>query len=274
MNTLKTWLLLGALAALAVGIGRLFGPTGAIVGLAFALVSNGVAYFFGDKIALSSVGARPLEPGKLPWLDEAAARLCGRAGIPTVPLYVSDDPQPNAFAAGRGPGKAVVCLNMGLIEAMRPKEVEAVLAHEIGHIVNRDTLIMTVAAATVGVITYLAQMGMFFGGGRNEDGESANPIALLLMMIVAPFAGMLIQFAISRTREFAADRKSAELMDSAAPMINALRKLEHGAATVPSAYARPATAHRYAVAPISLRGLFSTHPDIAERVRRLAEFGR
>lgn len=276
MNTLKTWLLLGALAALAVGIGRLFGPTGALIGLAFGLVTNGVAYFFGDKIALTSVGARPLQPGELPWLHEAADRLSRRAGIPPVPIFLSDDPQPNAFAAGRGPGKAVVCINVGLLNAMTPTEVEAVLAHEIGHIVNRDTLIMTVAAATVGVITYIVQIGAMFGGPQDEEGRP-NPIAGLLLMIVAPLAGMMIQFAISRSREYAADRKSAELLDSAAPMINALRKLERGSEEIPSRYAQPATAHMYISSPLrggGLMGLFSTHPAIGDRVRKLADFGR
>lgn len=276
MNTLKTWLLLGALAALAVAIGRLFGPTGAVIGLGIALVSNGIAYFFGDKIALSSVGARPLVPGTLPWLDDAVERLCKRARIPTVPIYLSDDPQPNAFAAGRGPGKAVICVNVGLLDAMTPEEVEAVVAHEIGHVVNRDTLIMTVAAATVGALTYFAQMFYFMGGSR-DDQEGGNPLAGLLMVILAPIAGMMIQFAISRTREFGADQRSAELMDSAAPMINALRKLERGTELVQSRFARPATAHMYVSAPLKgreLLGLFSTHPPLDERVRRLAEFGR
>lgn len=277
MNTLKTWLLLGALAALAVGIGRLFGPTGAIFGLGFAVLSNGVAYFFGDRIALSSVGAQPLEPGRVPWLDAAMDRLCRRAGIPRVPLYISDDPQPNAFAAGRGPGKAVICVNAGLLNSMTQEEVEAVLAHEIGHVANRDTLIMTVAAATVGALTYFAQMFMFTGGGSSDDEGGMSPLGALLMMIVAPLAGMMIQFAISRTREYAADRKSAELLDTAAPMINALRKLERGTELVHSPYARPATAHMYIASPLrlgGLMGLFSTHPPIQDRVARLADFGR
>ncbi|RYG25559.1 protease HtpX [bacterium] len=276
MNTLKTWLLLGGLAALAVGIGRLFGPTGMLVGLAFALLSNGVAYFFGDKIALASVGAQPLEPGRIPWLDAAADRLSAKAGIPRVPIYLSDDPQPNAFAAGRGPGKSVVCINVGLLDAMRPDEVEAVLAHEIGHIVNRDTLIMTVAAATAGVITYLAHMAMWFGGPRDEEGNS-SPLGALLLAILAPIAAMLIQMAVSRTREYAADRKAAELLDTAAPMINALRKLERGTEEVPSRFAQPTTAHMYISSPLrggGIMGLFSTHPAIADRVRKLAEFGR
>jgi heat shock protein HtpX len=273
VNTVKTGLLLAALAVLAVVIGRLFGPTGMIVGLGFAILSNGVAYFFGDKIALSSVGARPLQPGELPWLDGAVDLLCRRAGIPVVPIYISEDPQPNAFAAGRGPGKAVICVNRGLLETMNQGEVEAVIAHEIGHVVNRDTLIMTVAAATAGMITYVAQMAFFFGGSSNDDREGGNPLAAILMLILAPFAAMLIQLAISRTREFGADRKSAELMDSAAPMINALRKLELGG-EVRSRFARQNTAHMYISAPFSAKGLFSTHPEISERVRRLAEFGK
>lgn len=272
MDTLKTGLLLAGLAVLAVGIGRLFGPSGMIVGLAFALLSNGVAYFFGAKIALSSVGARPLEPGELPWLDEAMDRLCQRAGIPRAPVYLSDDPQPNAFAAGRGPGNAVVCVNRGLLDSMNHAEVEAVLAHEIGHIVNRDTLTMTIAAAVAGMITFVAHMALWFGGGSSDDRDNANPFAILLMAILAPFAAMLIQLAISRTREYGADRKSAELMDSAAPMINALRKLEHSSETQ-SRFARPNTAHMYIAAPFKVSGLFSTHPSVGDRVRHLAEFG-
>jgi heat shock protein HtpX len=275
LNTLKTWLLLGALAAIAVVIGRLFGPTGALIGLAFALVSNGVAYFFGDKIALSSVRARPLAPGELPWLQEMADELSRRARIPAVPIYLSDDPQPNAFAAGRGPGKSVVCINAGLLRAMTQTEVEAVLAHEIGHIVNRDTLIMTVAAATAGVITYLAHMAMWFGGPRDENGNSSI-VGTLALAILAPIAAMMVQLAVSRTREYAADRKSAELLDTAAPMINALRKLEHDTETIRSRYAQPATAHMYVSAPLrgsGIMGLFSTHPAIADRVKKLAEYG-
>lgn len=269
-------MLLGALGALVVFVGRMFGPNGMLIGLALALLMNGAAYFFGDKMALAAAGAKPIAPGSEPWLQEGLEELSRKAGIPTPPLYISPDPQPNAFAAGRGPGHAVVCVNAGLIQAMSRDEVFAVLAHELGHIRNRDTLTMTVAAALGATITYLAQMGFYFGGMRDDD-RDGSPLGALLLFILGPIAATLIQLAVSRTREYAADRFSAELMDSAAPMINALRALERGGERIPSRTAQPTMAHLYVSAPLKgrdLMGLFSTHPPIEERVRRLAEYGR
>ena len=274
MNTLKTWLLLGALGVIAVGVGRLFGPSGALVGLVLALAMNGGAYFFGDRMALAAAQARPLAPGEADWLLSATDDLSRRAGIPAPRLYISPDPQPNAFAAGRGPGHAVVCVNEGLLRLMSKEEAMAVVAHELGHVKNRDTLIMTVAASMAAVIASMARFGMFFGGGDRRDGGSI--FGTLLALIVAPIAGLLVQMAVSRTREYAADRVSAELMGSAAPMINALRSLERDGQRIPSRFAGAATAHMYVSAPLSGRrvmGLFSTHPELGDRVRRLAEFG-
>ena len=275
MNTLKTFLLLGALGVLAVMVGRLFGTGGMAVGLVFALLMNGGAYFFGDRMALAAAGARPLQPGEADWLASALDDLSRRAGIPTPRLFLSPDPQPNAFAAGRGPGHAVVCVNEGLLRLMPKDQVMAVLAHELGHVKNRDTLVMTVAASMAAVVSFMARMGLWFGGG--DDRREGSGLAALVAFFVAPLAGLLVQLAVSRTREYGADRVSAELMGSAAPMIGALRSLERGTQEVPSRFAGAATAPMYVASPLSGRavmGLFSTHPAIGDRVRRLAEYGR
>lgn len=272
MNTLKTGILLVVVAAIAVGVGAaFFGAQGAIIGLALALAFQAISLFTGHKMALSFAHARPLEPNELPWLHDMAQTLAQRAGIPTPKLYLSPDPQPNAFAAGWKPEVAVVCVNEGLLQAMSQEEVMAVLAHEFGHIRNRDILTMTVTAAMVSFINMLAYLVYFIpiGGDNRRD----NPLVSLALLILAPITATLIQLAISRQREYAADKASAELMRDPQPMIEALRALEAGTERIPSATARPSTAHMYIASPFGvgggLSGLLRTHPSTAERIRAL-----
>jgi heat shock protein HtpX len=271
VNTLKTTVLLAAIAGLAIWLGSaLFGTQGAIIGLVVALLFQAVAFFNGHRMALSFARARELQPGELPWLQDAAEELSRRAGIPTPKMYISPDPQPNAFAAGRNPSVAVVNINEGLLRIMGRREVIAVLAHEIGHIKNRDTLTMTVVAAFATFISLLANLAWFIPMGNDEDGP--NPIASLAMLIVAPFAAMMIQMAISRTREYAADRTAAELTGDPLSMVHALESLERGTEAIPSATAQPATAHMYIASPLrggGIGALFSTHPPIEQRIRAL-----
>ncbi|HWA78994.1 MAG TPA: M48 family metalloprotease, partial [Acetobacteraceae bacterium] len=227
MNTLRTGVLLAAISALAVGIGAaFFGINGAVIGLLVAFAMQGFSLMAGHKLALSFAKAQPLGPDELPWLHDAADMLARRAGIPTPKLYISPDPQPNAFAAGRSPEVAVVCINEGLLRLMPQDEVISVLAHEFGHIKNRDILTMTVTAAMVSFINMLAYLAYFLPVG--SDNRRGNPLVQLAIIVLAPITATLIQLAISRQREFAADRASAELVGSAQPMIEALRDLDAG----------------------------------------------
>jgi heat shock protein HtpX len=273
MNTIKTGLLLAAIGGLAVGLGAyFFGMEGAIIGLLIAFAFQGFAFFKGHTMALRFARAQPIGPGELGWYQDAARQLSERAGIPTPKLYLSPDPQPNAFAAGRNPQVAVVCVNQGLLQNMSQREVIAVLAHEIAHVRNRDTLIMTVAAAMASFVTMLAYVAYLVPRG---EGSGRNPIVDLLMFFLAPVSATMIQLAISRTREFAADRMAAELMGDAEPMIDALRRLEQGAKAIPTRTAQPATAHMYIVQPLRggmLASLFSTHPKIEDRVNSLRKW--
>jgi heat shock protein HtpX len=207
----------------------------------------------------------------LPWLHDAAEQLARRAGIPTPKLYISPDPQPNAFAAGRNPEVAVVCINQGLLDRMPRDEVVSVIAHEFGHIKNRDILTMTIAAAMVSFINMLAYAAYFIPiGGDNRRG---NPLVQLAIILLAPITATLIQLAISRQREYAADRASAELVGSAGPMISALQTLEVATERIPSYTARPATAHMYIASPFGSGGglgsLFRTHPTTEQRIAAL-----
>lgn len=272
MNTLKTGVLLAAMAGFALWIGSyFFGQQGAVIGLVVALLLQAVAYFNGHKMALGFARAQKLQPGQLPWLERATAELSQRAGIPTPQLYISPDPQPNAFAAGRNPSVAVVCVNEGLLSLMNQREVVSVVAHEIGHIRNRDTLTMTVVAAFATFISFLANIAWLIPRGDNEE---RNPLVDLLMMFLAPVVATIIQLAVSRTREFAADRAAAELTGDPNSMIEALRRLESGTRQVPSYTAQPATAHMYIAAPFRGGGfmkLFMTHPPTEDRIRALSE---
>ncbi|MDQ3870447.1 MAG: zinc metalloprotease HtpX [Chloroflexota bacterium] len=282
-NQVKTWTLLAALGGLLVLIGYLVGGTSLMtVALVMAVALNVGVYWFSDSIALKANGARPLEPGELPFVERTVADLAMRAGIPMPRLYVIDRPEPNAFATGRSPGHAAVAVTTGIVEFMDERQLRGVLAHELSHIVNRDTLVGTVAATMGAAISWIAQMlqfQMWFGGG--DDNEGANPVALLATVILAPIAALIIQLAVSRGREFLADSSGARLTADPEGLASALERLDatnRGIRERLGVFGRrpqpvpAATAHLYTVSPLSAEGvgsLFSTHPPIAERVRRL-----
>lgn len=270
MNTLRTAILLTLVGALAVAVGAaFFGVQGAIFGLVIAVAFQTISLFTGHKMALAFAKAQPLPANALPWLHQDAEMLARRAGIPTPKLYISPDPQPNAFAAGWKPDMAVVCINRGLLDAMPPDQVRSVLAHEFGHIKNRDILTMTVTAAMVSFINMLAYLAYFIPMGG--EGRRGNPLVQIAILLLAPITATLIQLAISRQREFAADRASAELVGSPQPMIAALRTLEVATDRVPSPLARPATAHMYIASPFGshVSALFRTHPTVEQRIAAL-----
>lgn len=269
-NYLKTAILLTALGALFLFVGHLIGgQSGLLIALVLSLGLTGFSYWQSERLALSMARARALDRSAAPWLHSANEELSARAGIPAPPLYVSPDPQPNAFACGRGPGASSVCVTQGLLEAMSQREVIGVLAHELAHIKNRDVLTMSIVAAVSQAIMFLQYLAFFVPIGRDEDGP--NPLAVLLAVIVAPFAAILIQMAVSRTREYAADATGAQLMGDPLPLADALTTLGVATKALQSRVAQPATAHMYIAQPLSggLAGLFSTHPPIEERVRRL-----
>ncbi len=275
MNFFKTSVLLAGIVGLFIGVGYLVGGTGGmLIALVLGVAMNFGMYFAGKSLALGMSKAQPLPEGdvRFSWLAQANKQLCEKAGIPEVPLYLSPDPQPNAFACGRGPGNSAVCLNIGLIENMSQREVIGVLAHELGHIKNRDTLTMTIAAAVGSAITSLTYFAMFFGGDRENR---SNPLVALLVMLLAPIAATLIQMAVSRSREYGADAFAAKLIGNGDDLADALQTLERGTASVKSLTAQPTMAHMYIANPFSAGGLaqlFSTHPPIPERVARLRAF--
>jgi len=275
MNHLKTGLLLAGLTVLLVLIGRwLGGATGMLIAFGVALLLNAGSYWFSDRIVLSMYRAQPLTPEQSPEFYRMVQRLTERAGLPMPALYVIPDPTPNAFATGRDPHHAAVAVNEGLLRLLDSEEVEGVVAHELAHIKNRDTLISTIAATMAGAITMLAHMAQWaamFGGHRGDDEEGTNIFGLLALAIVAPIAAMILQLAISRSREYLADRTGAEICGRPLALAGALRKLE-SAARLPHAHHDPATAHMFIVNPLrgqALAGLFSTHPPTEERVARL-----
>jgi len=256
---------------MAVGVGGyFFGTQGAVIGIVVAFLFQAFAYFNGHKMAIAMSHSQPVAPGSIPWLEQANRDLSERAGIPAPTLYLSPDPQPNAFAAGRNPSVAVVSFNQGLLDLMPRDQVIAVLAHEIAHVKNRDSLTMTVAAAFGTFITFLANIAWLIPRGDNED---RNPLVDILMMIFAPLAATVIQLAISRTREYAADRMAADLVGSPEPMIGALQSLERGTNRIPTHTAQPTTAHMYIASPFGgakgLMKLFMTHPPIEDRINAL-----
>jgi len=281
MNQLKTAFLVVALTVLLVLVGDLWqGTGGMIVFFGIALVMNGVAYWFSDRIALASAQAREVSPAEAPMLFRLADKLALQYGVPRPRVYVSPDPSPNAFATGRNPSHAAICVNDGLLRILDEEELYGVLAHEFGHVRNRDILISSVVAVLAGTITLIAnvaQWGLMFGGygGRDDRQQGAgSAIVGLLMIIVAPIAALLIQLAISRSREYQADRTGAEVSGDPLALASALRKLERASQAIPSQTVQPAFAHLYIVNPLSggtFAGLFSTHPPIEERIRRLEE---
>lgn len=276
-NNFKTFILLAALTALVVGAaGAMGGRNGLVIGVGLALAMNFAGYWFSDKIALSFSGAQETSAAESPELFRVVGYLAQRAGLPMPRVYLTPDWTPNAFATGRDPAHAAVAVTQGILAALSHDELEGVLAHELAHVKNRDILISSVAAMLAGVLTQLAHMlqwAMIFGGNRDGE-EGPGMLEQLGMIVVAPIAASLIQMAVSRSREFEADRIGAEICGRPMALANALMKLETAAYQQPMAHANPATAHMYIVNPFSGAGgmmlrLFSTHPATEERVRRL-----
>lgn len=273
-NNFKTAILLAGLGALCMLIGQLLGgQTGLVIGLLIGLVMCGGSYWFSDKLAIKSAKAVEVTPAQMPQYHTIMNRLAQRAGMPVPRLYVSPNPQPNAFATGRNPDNAAVCVTEGLLHTLTWDEIEGVLAHELAHVRNRDILISSVAAAVGMGITFVASMARFaliFGGGGRSDGDS-NPFGALLMAILAPIAAAIIQASISRSREFEADASAARMLGTGEPLARALEKLEFGAQRIPSGV-NPSEASAYIVNPLagsSLKNMFSTHPSTADRIARL-----
>jgi len=275
-NTIKTFILMAALTALfMVGGQALGGQQGMMIALVIALGLNFFSYWNSDKLALAMNKAREVSEAEAPDLHRMVARLAGRANIPKPKVYVVDNPTPNAFATGRNPEHAAVAVTTGIMQALNREELEGVLGHELGHIKNRDILISSIAAVMAGAISYLATMAqwaMIFGGGRGNDEEGgSNPLVMLVMMIVAPLAATVIQMAISRSREYVADRTGAEICGHPKALASALQKLSNYNAQRPM-QVNPASAQMYIVNPLkgsSMASLFSTHPPMEERIRRL-----
>ncbi len=275
-NMLKTTLLLGLLTGLILWFGQFLGGSqGLTIAFVFAAIMNFGSYWFSDKIVLAMYGARPVGMNEAPELYRVVQNLATRAGMPMPKLYVIPTDAANAFATGRNPEHAAVAVTEGIMRLMSWDEIEGVLAHELSHVKNRDILISSIAATLAGVIMMLANMvrwaAIFGGFSRDERDEGGGVLGLLFMSIVAPLAAMLIQLAISRSREYQADASGAEILHSGESLARALEKLESASQRVPLD-ASPQTAHLFIVNPLSRRslaGLFSTHPPIEERIRRL-----
>ena len=275
-NVLKTGLLLAVLTVMLVLLGgAIGGQQGMMLAFILALAMNFASYWWSDKIVLAMYRAQPITEAQAPGLYNMVRRLATKAGVPMPRVYLIPTEQPNAFATGRNPEHAVVAVTEGIMRILDDDELEGVLAHELAHVVNRDILISTIAATLAGAITYLAHMAQWaaiFGGGRHSDDEdSPSPIAMMLMAIVAPLAALLVQMAVSRSREFQADATGARLAGRTWGLSKALEKLEMGSRAVPMD-ASPATAHLFIVNPLSgrtLMKLFSTHPPMEERIARL-----
>jgi len=272
-NTIKTALLLGLMSALLMALGQaLGGGQGLIIGFLFAVLMNFGSYWFSDKIVLRMYGAQEVGPGHR--LYSTVERLARRAGLPTPRCYVIPELSPNAFATGRNPQHAAVAATEGILRILTDEELEGVLAHELAHVKHRDILISSIAATLAAAIMVIARFTMFFGGSR-DDREGSNPIALLATIILAPLAAMLIQAAISRSREYDADAGGSAIAGGPAGLVSALRKIEAASRQVPLD-ANPATAHMFIVKPFSaqaLLGLFSTHPPTEKRINALLQQG-
>ncbi len=271
MNYFKTFLLMTGLTLLFMFIGNYFGGAqGMTYALIFAVGMNFISYWFSDKIVLAMYGAKPINRSQAPGIYKSLERLSNNAGIPVPKLYLVNNPMPNAFATGRNPENGVVAITTGIMDILDERELEAVLAHELSHIKNRDILIQTVAASIAGAITLLARFAFFFGGSRDNN---SNPIALIAMLILAPLAAILVQMAISRSREYGADNGAAKLTGRPQDLVSALEKLH---ASVKRSrvqpQAEPATAHMFIVNPFKgdfIATMFSTHPSLAQRKANL-----
>ncbi|MBI4698965.1 MAG: zinc metalloprotease HtpX [Nitrospirae bacterium] len=274
MNTLKTMTLMVGLTLLLVWAGgAMGGRSGMTMALMFALTMNLISYWFSDKIVLKMYKAKEVTENEAPELFSSVRRLAQKAEIPMPKVYIMDQDQPNAFATGRNPSHAAVAVTTGIMRILSREELEGVIGHELAHVKHRDILIGTIAATIAGAISYLAQMAqwaMIFGG-RSDDERDGNPLAALVMMIVGPIAAMLIQMAISRSREYTADEGGARIAGNPRYLAGALKKLDMASKSIPM-HAQPATAHMFIVNPLSGGGLlklFSTHPPIQERIARL-----
>jgi heat shock protein HtpX len=275
MNYLRTAMLLAGLTALFMGVGYLIGgEAGALIALAVAAAMNLFSYWNADRMVLSMHGAQEVDAHSAPDLWRMVGELAGRAGLPMPRVYIMDNPQPNAFATGRNPENSAVAVTTGLMQHLSREEIAGVVAHELAHIKNRDTLIMTITATIAGAISMLAQFGMFFGHNRDSNGPGL--IGTLAMVILAPIAAMLVQMAISRTREYAADELGAQIAGRPEWLASALARLDAAAHAIenPEAERNPATAHLFIVNPLSgqrMDNLFSTHPATENRVAALQE---
>ena len=275
-NTLKTVALLGLLSAiLIVGGQALAGRGGMYIGLAFAVVMNFGSYFFSEKIALATYNAQPVTPSQnadvYNRVQPLVANLCQRMGLPMPKLWLIPDESPNAFATGRNPSHSSVAFTEGILKLMDDRELEGVVAHELGHVLNHDILTSSIAATIAAAITQLSYMAMFFGGGRDDE-DRGGGLGGLLMLILGPIAATLIQFAISRTREYSADATSAKYTGDPNELISGLQKLDTWSQRIPME-ATPASAHLFIIKPFTsgggLMSLFSTHPSTADRIARL-----
>ncbi|MBM4274210.1 MAG: zinc metalloprotease HtpX [Deltaproteobacteria bacterium] len=274
-NRIKTVLLLAGLTVFLVFMGKLIGGrAGMYLAFILALGMNFFSYWFSDKLVLRMYGAQEVSPAEAPQLHQMVDDLAREAGIPKPKVYIIQDDSPNAFATGRNPEHAAVAATTGIMRLLTPTELKGVLAHEIGHVKNRDILISTIAATMAGAIMILADMARWtaiFGGSRDDDEGGLGIVGVIVMSIVAPIAAMLVQMAISRSREYLADEAGAHLCHNPEPLARSLEKLEYGVQAAPM-NASPATAHMFIVNPLTgstLMNLFSTHPPIAERVARL-----
>ncbi len=283
-NAFKTVFLLTALTLLLLFIGQYFGGrNGMIIAFVLAAVMNFIAYFFSDKIALATYRAQPVTREELPRVYQVVERLTQKIGLPMPKIYVIPTESPNAFATGRNPQHASVAVTQGILNLLNDEELEGVLAHELGHVNNRDILISSIAATIAGAVTMLANMGkwaMIFGGYERDDRNRGGGLAALFMLIVAPIAAMLIQLAVSRSREYQADASGAHYTGNPYALASALRKLDQYSRRVPMV-ASPSTAHLFIIQPllgVDFGNLFSTHPPIAKRIERLtgqpAEFSQ
>jgi heat shock protein HtpX len=269
-NTIKTAFLLGVMSAFFLFIGQaLGGAQGMVVGFFFAVVTTFASYWFSDKIVLRMYSATEVGPGHR--LYEIVGRLAKRSGLPQPRCYIIPDASPNAFATGRNPDHAAVAATEGILRILNDDELAGVLAHELAHVKHRDILISSVAATLAAAIMMISRFAMFFGGSRDDDRQGANPIAMIAMMLLAPVAALLIQAAISRSREYDADAGGAAIAGGPYGLVSALKKIEAGSKMIPLD-ANPATAHMFIIKPFSaqgLMGLFSTHPPTESRIQAL-----
>ncbi len=274
MNYMRTAMLLAAMTAIFLAVGYMLGgEAGMLLALLVAIGMNGFAYWSSDKMVLRMYKAKPVDKNSAPQFYAIMEQLAENAGLPMPKVYIIENPQPNAFATGRNPENAAVAATTGLLQRLTSDELAGVMAHELAHVKNRDTLIMTITATVAGAISMIANLGLFFGGNRNNP---LGIIGVLAVAILAPFAAMLVQMAISRSREYAADRMGAEICGHPLWLASALEKIERAAKGGDNdvAEANPATAHMFIINPLHARrvdSLFSTHPNTANRIAKLRE---